>query len=69
VDASYGDTTDRKTHRTASEVTGVAEVSPGQGYHLQYLIYLDLLTHSKRLDSTRYRFLGKLTPSLLHVTR
>lgn len=69
IDASYGDTTERKTHRTASEASGTATVNPGQAYHLQYYINFDLKTHSNRFDSTRYRFLGKLTPSLLYVTR
>jgi hypothetical protein len=69
IDASYGETTDRKTHRTASDAAGTAQVRPGDAYHLQYYIHFDLLTHSKRFDSTRYRFLGKLTPSLLYVTR
>jgi hypothetical protein len=69
LDASYGDTTDHKTHRTASFASGTAQVDPGQAYHLQYYIDFDLVTHSKRVDSTRYRFLGKLTPSLLYVTR
>jgi hypothetical protein len=69
IDASYGETSDRKTHRTASEASGTARVTPGQAYHLQYYINFDLVTHSKRLDPTRYRFMGKVTPLLLFVTR
>jgi hypothetical protein len=69
LDASYGDTKERQQHRTATNAAGTATVRPGQEYHLQYLISFDLLTHSNRFDSTRYRFLGKLTPSLLYVTR
>jgi hypothetical protein len=69
LDASYGDTTVRQTHRTANDAAGTAQVSPGQAYHLQYYINFDLVTHSKRLDSTRYRFLGKVTPMRLFVTR
>ena len=68
IDGSYGNTKDHKTKRVAGSADGVANVGPG-AYYVQYLIYFDLKTHSKRVDSTRYRFTGKITPMLLYVTK
>lgn len=69
VDGSYGDTKDRKTQLVKNSASGRAKVNPGQAYHLQYLVYFDLKTHSKRLDSTQYRFMGKITPMWLYLTK
>jgi hypothetical protein len=69
VDGSYGNTKDRKTKRVADRADGAADVSAPGSYFLQYLMHFDLKTHSKRVDSTRYRFMGKITPMLLYVTK
>ncbi|HEY2093000.1 MAG TPA: hypothetical protein VGJ81_14030 [Thermoanaerobaculia bacterium] len=69
LDGSYNDTKERKSMRVHGEAKGVAEVKPGQAYHVEYLIEFDLKTNTKRADATTYRFLGKITPSLLFVTQ
>jgi len=69
IDGSYGDTNDRKTKRVDGDLAAPVRVSPGQGYHLEYFFDFDLLTHTKRLDASSYRFVGKITPISLFVTR
>jgi hypothetical protein len=69
IDGSYGDTKDHKTKVVKPDASGTAKVNPGQAYHLQYLVYFDLNTHSKRVDSTRYRFTGKITPRQMYLTK
>ena len=69
IDGSYGPTRERKTKRVNWRASGNATVNPGTAYHLQYLIYFDLFTHTNRADATSYYFMGKITPAHLFLTK
>ena len=69
IDGSYGNTTDTKSKRVADSVVGTANVNSSTTYHLQYFLALQLETHSKRMDSTRYHVMLKMTPRLMYFTK
>lgn len=69
IDGSYPNTTDRKTKRVADSVVGTATVTAGTAYHLQYFLSLQLETHTKRVDSTGYHVMLKMTPRLMYLTK
>lgn len=69
INASYGKTGDRKTHRTAGEKSGIVKVSNSTGYHLQYLIEFQAITEGRGIDATTWNYKAKITPWSLFLTR
>jgi hypothetical protein len=69
IDGSYGATSDRKTKTVSGLVSGPVKTDPNAGYHLQYLLDVDLATEGPGAAATQWMYRAKLTPYFVYVTK
>lgn len=68
-DGSYSKVRSRQAKRFADEAEGAVKTEAGKGYRLQYLLNFGLTTYTRGADASSYFFRGKLTPSVLYLTK